>query len=352
MLVVFGERRICMNKEYLPLLAITMGDASGSGPEIITKASVDPEVRAMCRFVVIGDAATMQGALEITGVSSKIKAIKNLSEAVFQGGIIEVIDLHNIDLRHLTRGRVDPMAGKAAYQYIKMAAEMALAGECDALVTSAINKESLNKAGYHYDGHTQLLQELCRTSDVAMMLVSGKLRVSHVSTHVSLRCAIELVRPERILTVLRLTYEAVRQMGVDEPRIAVAGLNPHSSDGGLFGDEEMMYITPAIEKACAQGMKVTGPLPPDSIFFRASEGQFDAAVAMYHDQGHIALKMMGITQGVNVTLGLPIIRTSVDHGTNFGKAGKGTADPTSLIQAVKLASLMCQNKRRLSPLFH
>jgi 4-hydroxythreonine-4-phosphate dehydrogenase len=337
-----------MNKEYFPLLAITMGDASGSGPEIITKASVDPEVRAVCRFVVIGDAATMQAALDITGVPSKINAIKNLSEALFREGTIEVIDLHNIDLGSLTRGRVDPMAGKAAYKYIKMATEMALAGECDAVVTSAINKESLNKAGYHYNGHTQLLQELCRTSDVAMMLVSGKLRVSHVSTHVSLRRAIELVRPKRILSVLRLTYEAVRQMGVDEPRIAVAGLNPHSSEGGLFGNEETKYINPAIGKARAQGMNVTGPLPPDSIFLRAAEGQFDAAIAMYHDQGHIALKMMGITKGVNVTLGLPIIRTSVDHGTNFGKAGKGTADPTSLIQAVKLASLMCLSRRRLS----
>jgi len=216
------------------------------------------------------------------------------------------------------------------------------------MVTSAINKEALNRAGYHYDGHTQLLAELSGASAVAMMLVSGKLRVSHVTTHVSLLRAIELVRPERILTVLRLTDEAVRQMGITEPRIAMAGLNPHSGEGGLFGDEEMKYITPAIEEARRQGLNVTGPLPPDSVFFRTAEGQFDAAIAMYHDQGHIALKMLGITEGVNVTLGLPIIRTSVDHGTNFGKAGKGTADPTSLIQAIKLASVMCRNRRRLS----
>ena len=337
-----------MSEEYKPLLAITMGDAAGSGPEIITKALTDPEVRAVCLPVVVGDAAAMQAALEITGAPGEIRVIEKLSAALFRDSIIEVIDLHNIRLDRLTRGRVDPMAGKAAYEYIKLATEMTLAGECDAMVTSAINKEALNKAGYHYDGHTQLLAELCGASNVAMMLVSGKLRVSHVTTHVSLFRAIELVRPERILTVLRLTDEAVRQMGVAEPRIAVAGLNPHSGEGGLFGDEEMRYITPAIEEVRRQGLNVTGPLPPDSVFLRTSEGQFDAAIAMYHDQGHIAVKMLGITHGVNVTLGLPIIRTSVDHGTNFGKAGKGTADPTSLIEAIKLAGVMCLNRRRLS----
>ncbi len=337
-----------MNKKYRPLLAITMGDASGSGPEIIIKALAEPEIKALCRFIVIGDAATMRAALEITGAQGEIRAIKKFSEALFKEGIIEVIDLQNIDLNLLTRGRVDPMAGKAAYEYIKLATEIVLAGQCDAIVTSAINKQALNEAGYHYDGHTQLLTELCGASEVAMMLVSGKLRVSHVSTHVSLFRAIELVRPERILTVLRLTDEAVRKMGVDKPRIAVAGLNPHSGDGGLFGDEEIKYITPAIEDACRQGMDVMGPFPPDSVFFRTAEGQFDAAIAMYHDQGHIALKMLGITMGVNVTLGLPIIRTSVDHGTNFGKAGKGTADPLSLSQAIKLASVMCRNRRDIS----
>ena len=337
-----------MNEEYKSLFAITMGDAAGSGPEIVTKALADPDVRAVSRSVVIGDAATMRAALEITGVPGEVRVIEKLSEALFQEGFIEVIDLHNIQLDRLTRGKVDPMAGKAAFEYIKLATEMTLARECDAMVTSAISKEALNRAGYHYDGHTQLLAELCGVSNVAMMLVSGKLRVSHVTTHVSLLRAIELVRPERILTVLRLTSEAVRQMGIDEPRIAVAGLNPHAGEGGLFGDEEIKYIAPAIEAACREGMNVTGPLPPDSVFLRTSEGQFDAAVAMYHDQGHIALKMLGITQGVNVTLGLPIIRTSVDHGTNFGKAGKGTADPASLILAIKLASVMCRNRRRLS----
>ncbi|OGD38089.1 MAG: 4-hydroxythreonine-4-phosphate dehydrogenase PdxA [Candidatus Aminicenantes bacterium RBG_19FT_COMBO_58_17] len=337
-----------MSVKFKPLLAVTMGDASGSGPEIIAKTLADPGIRAESRIVVIGDASTIREAMAITGAPGEIRGIKEISAATFQPGVIEVLDLHNVDMGRLVRGRVDPMAGKAAYEYIKMATELALNGRCDAVVTSAINKEALNKAGYHYDGHTQLLAELCGNPEVAMMLVADKLRVSHVTTHVSLRRAIDLLRPERILTVLSLTREAVRQMGIDEPHIAVSGLNPHAGDGGLFGDEEERLILPAVQKAQTLGMRVTGPLPPDSVFLRASEGQFDAAVAMYHDQGHIALKMLGITQGVNVTLGLPIIRTSVDHGTNFGKAGKGTADPTSLMKAIMLAGLMCRHRRSAS----
>ncbi|MCK4982306.1 MAG: 4-hydroxythreonine-4-phosphate dehydrogenase PdxA, partial [Victivallaceae bacterium] len=296
------------------------------------------------RPVVIGDAATMQAALEITGAPGKIKVINKLAEALFQKGLIEVIDLRNIQLDRLVRGQVDPMAGKAAFEYIKLATDLALSGDCDAIVTSAINKEALNKAGYHYDGHTQLLAELCGASNVAMMLVSGKLRVSHVTTHVSLLRAIEQVRPERILTVLRLTDEAVRQMGVAEPRLAVAGLNPHSGEGGLFGDEEIKYITPTIEEARRQGMNVTGPLPPDSVFLRTYEGQFDAAVAMYHDQGHIPFKMLAFDRGVNSTLGLPIIRTSVDHGTAFEIAWQGIADTGSLYAAIKLAVTRASSK--------
>lgn len=334
-----------MKTEFKPLLAVTMGDASGSGPEIVAKALADPEILAGSRIVVVGDAAVMREAVAITAAPGEVRGIAEISAAAFRPGLIEVLDLRNIDLGRLVRGRVDPMAGKAAYEYIKLATELALAGRCDAIVTSAINKEALNKAGYHYDGHTQLLAELCGNPEVAMMLVADRLRVSHVTTHVSLRRAIELVNPQRILAVLSLTDAAVRQMGIDEPRLAVAGLNPHAGDGGLFGDEEDRVILPAVREAQSQGIKVTGPLPPDSVFLRASEGQFDAAVAMYHDQGHIALKMLGITQGVNVTLGLPIIRTSVDHGTNFGKAGKGTADPTSLKRAVLLAGLMCRHKR-------
>ena len=338
-----------MSQVHRPLLAVTMGDAAGSGPEIITKTLAEKDITDICRPLVVGDAATMREALRLTDMPGKVRAIRDASEAQFREGTLEVIDLQNINLQKLIRGRVDTMAGKAAYEYIRLATDLTLGGQSEALVTSAINKEALNKAGYHYDGHTGLLAELCGVSDVAMMLVAGKLRVSHVTTHTSLSQAISLIRPDRILTVLNLTNDAVRDMGIDEPRLAVAGLNPHSSEGGLFGDEEQEVIKPAIDEARRQGLDVMDhPLPPDSIFVRTWEGQFDAAIAMYHDQGHIAVKMLGIWLGVNVTLGLPIIRTSVDHGTNFGKAGKGTADPRSLIEAIKLAVVMCHNRRRNS----
>ncbi len=336
-----------MNEGYKPLLVVTMGDAAGSGPEIINRALVNPEIMAACRPVVVGDWATMKAALTITKLAGEVRPIGKVAEALFQPGIINVIDLHNIQLDRLIRGKVDPMAGKAAYEYIKLAAELALVGECDAIVTSAINKEALNKAGYHYDGHTEMLAEFCKVRSVAMMLISGRLRISHVTTHVAIRQAIDLIFPERIQTVIRLTREAVCQMGIPEPRIAVSGLNPHAGEGGLFGDEEIRWIMPAIEAARREGIDITGPLPPDTVFLRAWEGQFDAAVAMYHDQGHIAIKMLGLNYGVNVTLGLPIIRTSVDHGTVFGKAGKGTADPQSLIESIKLAATMCRNRRLL-----
>lgn len=336
-----------MRGEERPIIAITMGDAAGSAPEIITRALVSPKTGAIARPVVIGDVATMQAALKITGVALTVRGIHTLDEAMFQDGTVEVIDLQNIDLSQLKRGQVDAMAGKAAFEYIKLATELALSGRVQAIATSAISKEALNKAGYHYPGHTELLAELCGANDVAMMLVSGRLRVIHVTTHVSLRQATELVSPERIATVIGIARDALRRVGVSEPYIAVAGLNPHAGEGGLFGDEEERYIIPAIMAARRQGFRVTEPLPPDSVFFRAAQGEFDAVVAMYHDQGHIAIKMLGIDEGVNITLGLPIIRTSVDHGTAFDKAGKGTASPKSLIESIKLASLMSQHQEAI-----
>ena len=234
--------------------------------------------------------------------------------------------------------------GAAAYGAIEAAIKLALAGEIDAVVTAPLNKEALNLAGYHYSGHTEILAHLCGVKDVGMMLVARNLRVAHVTTHVSLRRAIDLVTRERVLTVLRMANEAIRGMGIAAPHLAVAGLNPHAGEGGLFGDEEIKEIVPAIEAARAEGIKITGPLPPDTAFLRTLNGQFDGALAMYHDQGHIPVKMAAFEEGVNVTLGLPIIRTSVDHGTVFGKAGKGTASPRSLIEAIKLAVRMSLNR--------
>jgi 4-phospho-D-threonate 3-dehydrogenase / 4-phospho-D-erythronate 3-dehydrogenase len=324
----------------LPLLALTMGDPAGTGPELITRALAQPEVRALCRPLVVGDAAVLAQALRFTGERLRIVPCASVAEADFSPGVLAVLDQGLVDLSRLELGKVSAMAGHAATLYVKKAAALALAGEVDAIVTCALNKEAMNLAGHLYDGHTGLLAELCAAPKATMMLAAGKLRVSHVSTHVPLRVAVERVRTPRILEVLELTHAAIQRLGVARPRLAVAGLNPHAGENGLFGDEEQRHITPAIEEARARGLDVTGPYPGDTIFFRAAQGEFDGTVAMFHDQGHVAAKMLGIWLGVNVTLGLPIIRTSVEHGTNFDLAGTGRSDPRSLLEAIKLAAIM------------
>ena len=331
---------------FRPLLGITIGDVTGSGSEIVTKTLALPEIQNLCRPLVIGDAAVVRQAHRITGSPGLVRAVGSVHDALFEPGVTDVLDLKNIDLKKLTYGHVSPMAGKAAYDYVARAIELALAGEIDAIVTSALNKEALNMAGYHFAGHTEILRDHCGVKDVTMMLVSNELRVTHVSTHVSLKVAVERVKKGRIVRVAELTYQALLDLAVTNPRLAIAALNPHSGDGGLFGDEEDQEISPAVAKLRKRGWDVTGPVPADSVYWRALQGQFDAVVAMYHDQGHIPIKVLGLFEGVNVTLGLPIIRTSVDHGTNFGKAGKGTADPTSLIQAIKLAVRFAEGRSR------
>ncbi len=335
-----------MSASQLPILAITMGDPAGTGPEIITKAFSHDELAGVCRPIIIGDAATLNQALRFTEARLTIHPISKPSDATFAAGSLDVLDLVNIDLPRLELGRVSAMCGQAAYEYVKAAAELALEGAVDGIVTCALNKEAMNKAGHHYDGHTGLLAAICQTPGATMMLAAERLRVSHVSTHVPLSVAIERIRPERILKVIELTHDAIRNLGVEQPRIAVAGLNPHAGENGLFGTEEIEYIAPAIAEANRRGFCVSGPYPGDTIFFRANQGEFDAAIAMYHDQGHVAAKMLGIWKGVNVTLGLPIIRTSVEHGTNFDLAGTGRSDPRSLIEATKLAARMANGRRQ------
>ena len=335
-----------MSDSGKPILAVTLGDAAGSGPELITKAFVEPEVRAVCRPLVVGDAAAVRAALALTGVSATVRVIGRPADAADDAASIDVIDLANLDVARLQRGRINADTGRAAYESITRAVELTRRGETHAVVTSAINKAALHAAGFHYDGHTELLAELCGKPKVTMMLVAGKLRVCHVSTHVSLAQAIERVKPERILQVVQLAHDGVRQLGVAQPHIAVAGLNPHAGEGGLFGDEEIRFITPAVEEANRRGFRVSGPYAGDTVFFRTLQGEFDCGIAMYHDQGHVAAKMLGIWQGVNVTLGLPIIRTSVEHGTDFANAGRGTGDPRSLVQALKLAATMARNRAR------
>ena len=327
----------------LPLVAITLGDPAGTGPEIILKALASPDVRGLGRLLVVGDAATLERAQAYTGTLLEFNVVTDPAAGRFAAGVVDVLDLKNVDLSRLQLGRVDPLAGQAAYESICRATELALAGRVGAIVTSAINKAALNQAGHHFDGHTGLLAHLCSAPGATMMLAADRLRVSHVSTHVPLRVAIERVRPERILQVLRLTHDAIRRLGITSPRLAVAGLNPHAGEGGLFGDEEEKYIAPAVAQARAAGLDVHGPFAGDTIFYRTLQGEFDAAVAMYHDQGHVAAKMLGIWRGVNVTLGLPIIRTSVEHGTDFANAGTGRSDPRSLIEAIKLAATMARH---------
>jgi 4-hydroxythreonine-4-phosphate dehydrogenase len=329
-----------------PILAVTMGDAAGTGPELLAKALVEDEVRAFCRPVVIGDAAVMEAAVGIVSGAARVRPVASAGEAGGEPGVIDVVDLANLKIGALVRGRISPMAGAAAFAYIQRAVEATVAGEAHAVVTSAINKKSLSEAGHHFDGHTEILAHLTGAQRVTMMLVAGNLRVCHVSTHVSLREAIERVRPERILAVVRLAHGGVNELGVERPHIAVAGLNPHAGEGGLFGDEEQRYIAPAVEEANRLGFRVSGPYAGDTVFFRTLQGQFDCAIAMYHDQGHVAAKMLGIWLGVNVTLGLPIIRTSVEHGTDFENAGTGRGDPRSLKAALRLAATMARNRLR------
>jgi 4-hydroxythreonine-4-phosphate dehydrogenase len=331
-------------KNINPILGITMGDAAGVGPEIIDKALAKKEFYNIARPIVIGDTSVIEDALKVAKVKVNINSVKDISEAKYEHGTIEVIDLKNIQLSELKMGQVQAMAGKASVKYVEKAIEMALENKIDAIVTAPLNKEAMNLAGYDYAGHTEILAHLTKTKDYAMMLVAGQLRVIHVTTHVSMRDACELIKKERVLTTIRLTDEVTKKMGVEAPKIAVSGFNPHAGESGLFGKEEIDEITPAIESAKKNNMNVIGPMPPDTVFLRASRGEYDAVVAMYHDQGHIPVKMLGFESGINVTIGLPIIRTSVDHGTAYRRAGLrlGTGDPTSLEEAMKLAVQMAK----------
>ncbi len=336
-------------------IAITMGDAAGIGPEIIVKALAEKELHPKVIPIVIGDAQTMEQALGIAKSQLKVKAISDIAQAQDDPRTIFVLDLKNIDLPRLKHGRIDPMAGKAAVEYIQKAVALAREEKVAAIVTAPIHKEAINKAGFHYSGHTELLADLTKTNDYAMLLAHGPFRVSHVTTHTSLRKACERIKKDRVLTVIRLTHEFLKKLGIENPRIGVAGLNPHSGEDGLFGDEEIKEITPAIVEAKEKGWSVEGPVPPDTIFTKMKGEQYDAVVAMYHDQGHIAVKLVGFSMkpggkewdkmgGINVTMGLPIIRTSVDHGVAFGKAGEGRANPESMIDAINLAIQLVSEK--------
>ncbi len=335
-----------------------MGDPAGIGPEITVKALADPKIYETCRPLIIGDACVMEAAAEIVGRKDlSIRVVHDVRDAAFIYGTIDVYDMGLVDMKRLILGKVSEMTGDAAFQYVKQVIGLALAGEVDATVTNAINKEAINLAGHHYSGHTEIYADLTGVKKYTMLLAFQSLRVVHVSTHVSMKQAIEMVKKERILEVIHIAAKALKDMGIENPKIGVAGLNPHCGEGGLFGAEDADEILPAVLAAKAEGILAEGPIPADTVFSKARGGWYDVVVAMYHDQGHIPLKVLGFVydpserkwqavEGVNITLGLPIIRTSVDHGTAFDQAGLGVANELSLKNAVAYAVRFAENARR------
>ncbi len=340
-----------------PILGITMGDPCGIGPEVIARALERKECREICRPLVIGSAAAMQKAVEITGAKLVVHPVSNVSEAKFLPGIMDVLDQRSVDVSRLEYGAVSKTGGEAAFLAVEEAIRLALAGEIHGTVTAPLNKEALNLAGHPYSGHTEIYADLTNTRDYAMVLVHEHFRVIHVTTHVSLRKACDLCKKERVLKTIRLARAACVELGIESPRIAVAGLNPHAGENGLFGDEEISEIRPAVEAAQKEGINAEGPLPPDTVFSKAAGGMYDIAVAMYHDQGHIPMKLAGFkydektgrwssVSGVNLTVGLPVVRSSVDHGTAFDQAGKGTASAESMFNAIEYGALLSRGRMK------
>ena len=329
-------------------MAITLGDPAGVGPEIVLKAAADPETFRLCRPLAVGPAAVAAAQARALKLPVEVRAVAAVDEAEFRPGLLSVLDTGHLAPGDYLWGELSAAAGRAAVTAVERAARLAMAGEVDAVVTAPLNKEAMRMAGVEYPGHTEILGAITGSPSVAMLLVSEKLRVIHNSVHVSLREAIERVTEENRSRTIHTAHDGLRWFGFERPRIAVAGLNPHAGEGGLFGDEEIRAIRPAIDRARAEGLDVSGPWPPDTIFWRASRGEFDVVVAQYHDQGHIAIKMHGFEGGVNVTLGLPIIRTSVDHGTAFDIAGRGVARHQSLLAAMQVAAQLAASNGRNS----
>lgn len=321
-------------------LAITMGDPSGIGPEIIVKLAAGP-ARPPVDLLAVGDAGVLERAAKALGAAIDIVRVDRPDRAIGRGrDVLPVLQPLEDLPEDLPVGRVDARSGRAAYASVDRAIDLALAREVRAIVTAPLNKEALAAAGVRFPGHTEILADRCGVRDVAMMLANDELRVLLVSIHVSLADAIAAVTAESELRAIRLAHLAGLAFGLERPRVAVAGLNPHAGENGLFGRQDIDIIAPAVEAACAEGIKASGPWPGDTVFMRARRGDFDIVVAQYHDQGLIPVKYLGIEQGVNVTVGLPFVRTSVDHGTAFDIAGKGIADPASLAYAVRTAIAM------------
>jgi 4-phospho-D-threonate 3-dehydrogenase / 4-phospho-D-erythronate 3-dehydrogenase len=320
-----------------PIVGITMGDPAGVGPEIVMKALATDEVYAMCRPVVIGDAARLRAAGKVAGAALDVRPVDSPAAGAYRRGAVDCVDL-GIVPADLPWGRLSPIAGDAAYQYIARAVKLAMAGEIAAICTAPLNKEALHAGGHVFPGHTELLAKLSGTGEVSMMLATPKLRVIHVTTHIGLLDAVERIEPGLVERTIMRGHDALVRAGMPRPRIAVCGINPHAGEHGLFGrGEEETKVAPGVEAARARGAAADGPLPADTVFFRAGRGDFDLVVAMYHDQGHGPVKVLGLEAGVNITVGLPFVRTSVDHGTAFDIAGTGKADAGSLVEALRQA---------------
>ncbi len=325
-----------------------MGDPASIGPEIAIKALLNPAVYDSCNPILVGDAGVFSDIARRLNLSVTIHPVAQVSDALFTPGTVDVYDLGNVDLSQLRFGEISAMAGEASFAAVKTVIELALAGEVDATVTGPINKKSINEAGHHFAGHTEIYAHYTNTKKYGMLLVEEQMKVIHVSTHVSLRQACDLVKKDRILEVIDLLQNGLISLGEENLKIGVAGLNPHAGDSGLFGTEDDQEIRPAVEEARRRGYDVDGPVPADTLFSKAATGYYGGIVAMYHDQGHIPFKLTGFkwnavkqqmdsVKGVNITMGLPIIRTSVDHGTAFEIAGKGVASPDAMLLAIESA---------------
>lgn len=340
---------------HIPVLAITMGDPASIGPEIAAKALLNTTVQQICKPIIVGDGTVMQQIINLLQLPLTVKAIQSPADAEFEPGIANVLDLRNTEIEQLEFGKISAMAGHASFEAVKKAIELAMNNEVDATVTGPINKKSINEAGHHFAGHTEIYAHYTNTKKYAMLLVEDNINVIHVSTHVSLREACDLVKKERIVQVVELLVDGLKRLGKNNLKIGIAGLNPHAGDNGLFGTEEANEIIPAINEVLGKGYDVEGPVPPDTMFAKAAMGAYGGVVAMYHDQGHIPFKLAGFkwnaekqqmdsVKGVNITLGLPIIRTSVDHGTAFEIAGKGVASPDAMVLAIESAVQLSKHR--------
>ncbi len=333
-----------------PKIVITMGDSAGVGPEVIVKALSLPDTYKICQPIVIGDAKVLASVLQFSkSLASegelRLNPIKDIRKARFNYGVIDLFDLGNIDIDRLKPGKVDPMCGKATFEYIKKGVEIVQSGKAKGMVTAPLCKKSMEDAGFSYPGHTELLAELTGTKDFAMMLVGGNLRVVLVTRHLPLKEVASSLSKEKVLLAIRLGVEAMKALGIDSPKVGVCALNPHAGEWGVLGKEEIETIIPAIEEARKEGIAINGPLPSDKGFYDTAGGRYDLAIAMYHDQGQVPVKLLSYTKSVNVTLGLPFVRTSPCHGTGFDIAGQNKANPQSFIEAIKLAAKLMEKKR-------